>query len=188
MARLVLLVTTIGLLVPHSTARAQSVQSAHEDDHGSQGPGPDSGLAQVVRDNTQQFLDVKAAEKAQYFPFLGCVSGTQEGAMGIHYVNMGLVGDGEVHPEAPEVLLYEKRNGKLYLTGAEFVVFAEQWDAANPQPPELLGQVFAYNESPNRFGLPNHYALHVWAWKDNPHGTFVDWNPQVSCDGFVSRD
>ena len=106
MARLVLLATTIGLLVPHSAARAQSVQSAH-DDHGSHGSGPDSGLAQVVRDNTQQFLDVKAAEKAQYFPFLGCVSGTQEGAMGIHYVNMGLVGDGEVHPEAPEVLLYE---------------------------------------------------------------------------------
>ena len=29
------------------------------------------------------------------------------------------------------------------------------------------------------------YALHVWAWFDNPHGTFVDFNPNVSCDGFV---
>jgi hypothetical protein len=28
-------------------------------------------------------------------------------------------------------------------------------------------------------------ALHIWAWRDNPHGTFVDFNPNVSCDGFV---
>jgi hypothetical protein len=24
----------------------------------------------------------------------------------------------------------------------------------------------------------------VWAWRENPNGTFVDWNPRVSCDGF----
>jgi len=24
----------------------------------------------------------------------------------------------------------------------------------------------------------------VWAWKDNPNGTFVNWHPRVSCDGF----
>jgi hypothetical protein len=24
----------------------------------------------------------------------------------------------------------------------------------------------------------------VWAWRDNPNGTFADWNPRVSCDGF----
>jgi len=34
------------------------------------------------------------------------------------------------------------------------------------------------------FGLPAFYALHVWAWKDNPNGTFVNWNPAVSCDAF----
>jgi hypothetical protein len=28
-------------------------------------------------------------------------------------------------------------------------------------------------------------ALHIWAWRDNPHGAFVDFNPNVSCDGFV---
>jgi hypothetical protein len=21
------------------------------------------------------------------------------------------------------------------------------------------------------------------AWRDNPNGTYVDWNPRVSCDG-----
>jgi hypothetical protein len=36
--------------------------------------------------------------------------------------------------------------------------------------------------APNRFGLPAFYELHVWAFSDNPHGTFVDWNTLVSCD------
>jgi hypothetical protein len=43
-----------------------------------------------------------------------------------------------------------------------------------------------YNTSPNRYGLPAYYALHVWAWRDNPNGAFVDWNPHVSCEGFTS--
>jgi hypothetical protein len=24
----------------------------------------------------------------------------------------------------------------------------------------------------------------VWAWKDNPNGTFTNWNPTVSCENF----
>jgi hypothetical protein len=23
--------------------------------------------------------------------------------------------------------------------------------------------------------------MHVWAWQDNPNGTFADFNSQVSC-------
>jgi hypothetical protein len=26
---------------------------------------------------------------------------------------------------------------------------------------------------------------HVWAWRENPHGTFADFNPRVSCDQFT---
>jgi hypothetical protein len=37
--------------------------------------------------------------------------------------------------------------------------------------------------SPNRCGLPPFYELHVWAWRANPHGAFVDWNTRVSCEG-----
>ena len=35
-------------------------------------------------------------------------------------------------------------------------------------------------------GLPAFYELHVWAWKDNPTGTFADMNPTVSCDAAKS--
>jgi hypothetical protein len=31
------------------------------------------------------------------------------------------------------------------------------------------------------------YELHVWAWKDNPHGAFVDWHPNVSCEEYVGE-
>jgi hypothetical protein len=54
---------------------------------------------------------------------------------------------------------------------------------AMQDPPTLDGQLLHFNESPNRFGLPAFYELHVWAWRDNPLGTFADWNARVSCDG-----
>ena len=47
-------------------------------------------------------MDVAAAIDAGYGPFLGCVSGTQEGAMGVHYVNTDLVLDGKLDAEHPE--------------------------------------------------------------------------------------
>ena len=31
------------------------------------------------------------------------------------------------------------------------------------------------------------YTLHVWAWKDNPTGTFVNWHANVSCDNFSGQ-
>src|SRR6201989_995914 len=51
-------------------------------------------LVQIVRNATKQFLDVNNAGSGGYGPFLGCVSGPDHGAMGVHYVNGGLVGDG----------------------------------------------------------------------------------------------
>lgn len=152
--------------------------------NGPAGAGPGGATAvKVVREATRPFLDVHAAEAAGYAPFLGCVSGPQYGAMGVHYVNGDLVADGLVDAARPEALTYEPRDGRLRLLGVEYIVMAEQWHAANAAPPVLLGQVFHYTGSPNRYGLPPFYSLHVWAWRDNPHGTFVDWHPRVSCEG-----
>jgi hypothetical protein len=44
-----------------------------------------------------------------------------------------------------------------------------------------MGQHFQFVGTPNRYRLPAFYELHVWAWRDNRFGTFVDWNPDVSC-------
>jgi hypothetical protein len=45
----------------------------------------------------------------------------------------------------------------------------------------LEGQVFLLVDSPNRFNLATYFELHVWAWRDNPQGDFVDWNDHVTC-------
>jgi hypothetical protein len=139
-------------------------------------------LVQTVRKATAPFQGVQAAEAAGYGLFHGCVSGPQGGAMGIHYVNGDLVGDGELDASHPEALLYEAKNGKLDLVGVEYVVMAETWDTKHDTPPMLMGQLFNYVGSPNRYGLPAFYELHVWAWQSNPNGVFADFNPQVSCD------
>jgi hypothetical protein len=68
--------------------------------------GPQTTLVEEVRRATARFSDVAAAGPAGYAPFLGCVSGPQEGAMGFHYVNGDLVGDGVIDAQRPEALIY----------------------------------------------------------------------------------
>jgi hypothetical protein len=143
-------------------------------------------LVETVRKATAPFQDVEAAAAAGYGLFHGCVSGPQGGAMGVHYVNGDLVGDGELDASRPEALLYEAKRGKLVLVGVEYVVIAEAWDAKHDTPPMLMGQLFNYVGSPNRYGLPAFYELHVWAWQSNPNGMFSDFNSRVSCEEYVA--
>jgi hypothetical protein len=144
-----------------------------------------NALVRIVRESTRRFQDISVALAAGYVPQFGCVSGDHEGAMGVHLVNGALVGDPALDAAHPEILVYEpKPNGRFELVAADYLVIAEAWHANNPAPPELVGQLFHLFPSPNRFGLPAFYTLHVWAWKDNPQGTFANWNPRVSCDDF----
>lgn len=142
-------------------------------------------FAKLVRRETARFLDVNVAVAEGYGVLLGCVSGRESGAMGIHYLNESLVGDGALDPARPEVLIYEPRSrGRMRLVGVEYLTFADAWHAGNEGPPVLEGQVFHYTGAPNRYAAPAHYELHVWAWRSNPNGTFADWNPRVSCDEY----
>src|SRR5215469_5045402 len=118
---------------------------------------------------------------AGYGPFLGCVSGSDHGAMGIHYVNPSLL-NGTINATQPQALIYEpSSNGQMTLVGVEYIADAATWLANNSGPPILEGQVFLFVDSPNRFHIPSFFELHVWAWRDNPQGSFVDWNDHVSC-------
>jgi hypothetical protein len=103
--------------------------------------------------------------------------------MGIHYVNGPLVGDGEIDASRPEALIYEPSGDQRRLVGVEFIVDAQTWLAShNNTPPMLEGQAFQLVGSPNRYNLPVFFELHVWAWRTNPNGAFVDWNNQVTCE------
>jgi hypothetical protein len=146
---------------------------------------PATTFAETVRQATAQFKDVHKAEAAGYALLHGCVSGPQEGAMGIHFANGGLAGDNALDALHPEALLYEPKDGNLQLVGVEYVAIAEGWNASHQTPPVLMGQLFNYVGAPNRYGLPAFYELHVWAWKGNPDGMFADWNPRVSCEEYV---
>ena len=71
--------------------------------------------------------------------------------------------------------------------GADYLLLQVAWDAKHSGPPELMEQLFHLFDAPNRFGLPAFYTLHVWAWKDNPKGAFVNWHPNVSCEAFAGQ-
>jgi hypothetical protein len=141
-------------------------------------------LVQLVRDGTKKYIDVNAATAAGYGPFLGCVAGTDHGAMGVHYVNGTLLANLTLDPAQPQALIYEPSDGKMTLVGVEFILDSATWLAKNNNiPPVLDGQVFNFVGFPNRFSINSFFELHVWAWRDNPQGSFVDWNNAVTCDG-----
>ena len=177
----------IGVLVLIGVAsrqlRAQETATAPTAQH--HAPAADNALVKVVKESTARFHDVAVAVAEGYHLLFGCVSGPDSGAMGLHYVHLALVGDGELDPTKPEIVIYEPtRSGKLKLVGADFLVFAEAWDKKGVGTPQLMGQLLHLFESPNRFGLPTFYTLHVWAWKENPTGMFVNWHAKISCEGF----
>jgi hypothetical protein len=168
----------------HSHASAPQQQEMTQEQHRNAG-----ALLKIVREATERFKDVSAAEAEGYALQFGCVSGDDFGAMGLHYVNGALVNSGVIDATHPQIVLYEAQpNGSLKLTGADYLVLADAWDANHPGvTPQLMGQIFHYFASPNRFGLPAFYTLHVWAWKENPKGAFVNWHPHVSCQSFVGK-
>ena len=145
-----------------------------------------TGLVKEVLIGTRRFRDAEFAEGQGWQSTLNCVSSGEKGAMGVHYVNLALIGDGVLDPRRPEALVYEPRKNGARLVAAEFIVIADAWHAMHPPEvtPVLMGQLFHRIETPNRYGLPAIYVLHVWAWKDNPNGMFSNFHPKVSCESY----
>ena len=145
------------LLTPASV----SVVRAQAERHASHGlvRGP---LPEAVRQATEGFRDVNDAITDFAKPALF---------------------DGKIDVEHPEVLVYEPKNGRLHLVAAEYIVPAPAWDPASDPSgnPHVMGHLYHFVPGPNRYGSISFYELHVWAWKDNPHGSFADWNPKASC-------
>jgi hypothetical protein len=137
---------------------------------------PERDIASLRR-ATDRFHDFPTAQGAGYgFLFMDMCMADQSaerlGGMGFHYVNTNLL-DATVDVSAPEALLYETGpQGQLRLMAVEYVIPKDAWTSA--KPPVLFGREFKLNA----FDL---WALHVWVWKNNPSGTFADWNPDVTC-------
>jgi hypothetical protein len=145
-----------------------------------------SPLVNKVHKATAQFTDINAALAAGFMQATPCVSGPDFGAMGVHFVLGSRITAGTLNATEPEALIYEPLpNGAFRLVGVEFIILASVWQAQNPgstATPALEGHLMNFVGAPNRYGLPAFYELHVWAWEQNPVGSFADWNTQVSCD------
>jgi len=150
--------------------------------------GPATGLVETVQRAIERYRDPADADAQGWKSANACVSGPEEGAMGVHFIKGSILFDGAINPEEPEALIYEVRGNRARLVGVEFIVIASQWHEHNAAPPVIMGQQAHLVDAPNRYGLDPFYELHVWAFRPNVKGTFVDWNPAVSCAGFVAED
>lgn len=189
-----IITTVLGVLALTSCAAEQPTQPVDlrpDDAHGTHArlvePSAELNrdLARLRR-ATAQFHDIEAARAAGYAvlfdpdgdgPGSACLS-QENAAMGEHYVHPGLLFDeGALDVAAPEALIYEPTSdGRHRLVGVEFVVPFSDVPPSAPAP-VLFGQEFMPNDNPG-FHL---WALHVWAWKDNPDGIFTAWNANVTC-------
>jgi hypothetical protein len=123
-----------------------------------------------------------------------CVEAPGLGAMGVHYVNPLRMMDTNVNASQPETLLFARQNnGTMRLIGLEYfapvISNGAPWFGGPNEPPPavdnpapvLFGQTFDGPMPGHNPGMPWHYDLHVWAWRDNPRGLFFPFNPKVSC-------
>jgi hypothetical protein len=144
-----------------------------------------SPLIDKVRAATERFKDINVAIAEGFVQGTPCVSGPDTGAMGVHFVLPSRIAGGVLQADQPEALIYEPLpGGALRLVGVEFIVLASVWQTQHPSggTPALDGDLLNYVAAPNRYGLPAFYEIHVWAWEQNPQGSFADWNTAVSCD------
>jgi hypothetical protein len=162
-----------------------------------------------VRELTMRFQDVDVALADGYIRDPGDVCETAEmmgrpasdGVMGIHFFRPDLLGiTGPPNPKVngtgmhtdfrkPAVLIYEPQaDGSLALVAVENLVFLKSWEeAGHTAPPTYLGN--AYNrmvddpatELDEAHHFEAHYDLHVWLHRENPNGTFAQFNPAATC-------
>jgi Ca2+-binding RTX toxin-like protein len=149
-------------------------------------------LAQLA-EITDKYHDPAKAIADGYVATDSCVP-----EMGYHYVKASLASDLNVTELEPEVILYEPgEGGTRKLVGVEYFAAAlantaegpKPWFEAeappmgwfNPAPALFAGQVFDGPMAGHEPGMPWHYDLHAWVWKDNPDGKFAPFNPEVSC-------
>jgi hypothetical protein len=175
----------LALLAPVLAAGILATPAGAHPEHPG-GAHPDSSYAQQrdlarARIATLKYISERRAVADGYAPTVDCVA-SPAGGMGMHYVNGPLVGDPAVSVTRPEVLLYESSPWGPRLIGAEYMKVDEDQDlSTDGDRPTLYGVPFDGPMAGHAPGMPIHYDLHVWLWKQNPSGMFAQFNPRVRC-------
>ena len=163
----------------------------------------------ALRAATEKYKDVNVALAEGYIPDPSghCVTAAMEGlppewgGMGIHYIHPAMlqITAGEPRVDGmsthtdfmkPAILLYEPQaDGSLELVGIENLVFEAAWRGmGHDGPPMLNGRSWDHmadmHDTPGdeAHGFMPHYDQHVWLFRDNPSGTLMPFNPNVTCD------
>ncbi len=112
-------------------------------------------FAETVRQATEQFKDVRKAERSRRL----CAAPSQRvgGPQGVPWAStLPMAAWSATVPWtcSIEALLYEQKNGKLQLVGVEYVVLADDWNAPHDAPPVLMGQLFNLVGAPSSLRPP----------------------------------
>lgn len=161
-----------------------------------------------LRNTVAKYKDVKVALAEGYMsPDNRCVSAAGEGlpaelgAMGIHYINPGLLDVTATAPRVdgkgtntdwskPAILIYEPQaDGSLELVAAENLVFEAAWTASG-KTEELVLNSRAWDhmaddpatKGDEAHGFAPHWDQHVWLFRANPMGDLMAFNPAVTCE------
>jgi hypothetical protein len=145
-----------------------------------------------VKASLDKYKDPIAAVRDGFYSSVACIdfpTGANDGgvtykpgAMGVHFINMGNVGD-KLDPAKPQVLIYKPVGDKLQLAAAEWFM-----PAAMVKDPAKKPRIFEQEmQGPMPGHTPimpaelKHYDLHVWLWEENPGGVFEPTNANVKC-------
>ena len=155
-AKLLICVLTAAWLLTPPAVDIVSTQAGQHASHGSTSTGNTRGpLAAAVRHATERYRDVNEALAVGYVQFGGCVSGPEEGAMGVHFVELRALRRSSSRSKHPEVLVYEPRErstpprcGRIRHTGG-----CVAWPVMTMSTlPHLMGHLFHFAPGPNRYG------------------------------------
>src|SRR5205823_3020693 len=93
-------------------------------------------------------------------------------------------------PTRPQIVLYEAPpNGAPKLTGADFLVYADAWDAIHPGvTPQLMDRSSITSRPQSASGSRRSIRCTSGRGSRIPRaGAFVNWHPKVSCQSFVGQ-
>ncbi|MCJ1679314.1 hypothetical protein MTF65_18595 [Streptomyces sp. APSN-46.1] len=156
------------------------------------GPAPDPENGRAMLDLatayrvTAKYADESAAIVDGYKRSDVCLANPRgPGAMGYHYMNASHWGSTD--PTKPAALIYGPEKGP----GGGRKLYAVEWIVSDPDQnlatdtgrPTMFGLPFDGPMPGHAPGMPIHYDLHMWAYKDNPAGLFHNWNTAVECSG-----
>ena len=143
------------------------------------GPSP-SEQVREHEDELDRFSDVGVAIEEGYRTAATYVRG-DEGVAGIPFVKPDVT---ELRPEQPGAVLYGLTDAGQYEPfGLKWFASTEDYDS----PPTLFGTEFSGPHEGMAGLVPEHYALHVWLFRDNPNGLFATYNPAVDPPALVDE-